>query len=73
MATITMPATIDESDSFVGRLTEGFMNGWTGDPLTGKQAFAGSCANVALGIVAGGVFARKRAAKGLKPIAGFLL
>jgi hypothetical protein len=73
MAVITMPVTITESDSFVGRMTESVVNGWTGVALTPNQAFAASVANLAIGTLVGGYFGRSRALKGLKPIAGFIL
>lgn len=65
-------ATVTESASIFGRAWDGFSGGWTGDNLTAKEAFAAGVANVLVGSVIGGIFARKRAERGESAWLGFL-
>lgn len=66
-------ATIDESESFLGKLMDGMIGAVTGDNLTGDEALWAAVGYGVTGIGVGSVFARKNAAAGKKPILGIFL
>jgi hypothetical protein len=66
-------ATIDEADSFLGKLMDGMLGAVTGDNLTSDEALWAAVGYGVTGLGIGSVFARKNAAAGKKPILGVFL